>query len=208
MYDRILHPTDGSTGSAHVTLQAIDLARQYGATIYGLSVVDTDLTSVLGDATTDRETLTRRSEKAVRSVEQMATAHSVAVETVVREGDPAETILDYADEIDADAIVAGTHGRSGVHRYLVGSVAERLVRHSPVPVMTVRLPETDETVQDSDHAGTIAAEALEDAGYDAVITDVEKQLTVWVISAETDTGELLIYLDPETQRTSIIERGE
>lgn len=202
MYERILHPTDGSTGSAHVTLQAIDLAEQYGATVYGVNVVDSDVNALLG---ADSDTLEDQGRNAVESVEKMADAHGVDVETEVLDGDPAETILDYAEEIDADIIVSGTHGRSGVRRQLLGSVAERLVRHASMPVMTIQLPETDVTVEDSGQAESIASEALSDAGYDAEITSVSRQLTVWVITAEGDGCELLVYLDPETQRTSIIE---
>jgi nucleotide-binding universal stress UspA family protein len=202
MYDRILHPTDGSTGSAHVTLQAIDLAEQYGATIHGINVVDSDTSALLGS---DSDGLEQRGRDAVDSVERMAEAHGVDVETAVLDGDPAETILDYAEEIGADIIVAGTHGRSGMKRRLLGSVAERLVRHASMPVMTVRLPETDVTVEDSEQAEAIASDALADAGYNAEIASVSRQLTVWVIEAETGDGELLIYLDPETQRTSIID---
>jgi nucleotide-binding universal stress UspA family protein len=205
MYEQILHPTDGSTGSAHVTLQAIDLAEQYGATIHAINVVDSDVTSLLTDIGSDNEDLEKRGQKAVESVEQMAEAHSVAVETAVLSGDPAGTILDYAGEVDADLVIAGTHGRSGVKRQVLGSVAERLVRHATMPVMTVQLPETDVTVDDNEQATAIASEALSEAGYDAEITSVTRQLTVWVIGAESESGELLIYLDPETQRTSIIE---
>lgn len=207
MYEKILVPTDGSTGSAHVALQAIDLAEQYGATIHALHVMDTDTTSILSDVGSNEAVLRRRGEKAVGAVETMAESHDVAVETAVIEGDPAESILEYADEIDADIIVAGTHGRSGVKRHLLGSVAERLVRHSESPVLTVQLPETDITVEETDQARTIAAEALENKGYDAEIQDVERQLNVWVIEAESDDGSLLVYLDPTTQRTSTIERN-
>lgn len=202
MYERILHPTDGSTGSAHVTLQAIDLAEQYGATVHGVNVVDSDVSALLGS---DSDALEQQGENAVKSVENMAEAHGVDVETEVLNGDPAETILDYADEIGADLIVSGTHGRSGVKRQLLGSVAERLVRHASMPVMTVQLPETDVTVENSEQAKAIANEALEEQGYDAEITSVSRQLTVWVLDAETEDGTLLVYLDPETQRTSIID---
>ena len=204
MYERILLPTDGSTGTAHVALQAIDLAEQYGATIHGLHVVDTDTTSILSDIGSNDAVLKRRGEKAVSAVEKMAESHDVAVETEVVEGDPAESILSYADEIDADVIVAGTHGRSGVRRHLLGSVAERLVRHAECPVLTVQLPETDVTVDDPGHAEEIAADALEREGYDATVRDAERQLNVWVIEAETEDGSMLVYLDPKTQRTSVI----
>ena len=205
MYDRILLPTDGSTGTAHVALQAIDLAEQYGATIHGLHVIDTDTTSILSDIGSNDAVLRRRGEQAVAVVEKMARAHDVAVETEVIEGDPAEAILEYADGIDADVIVAGTHGRSGVKRHLLGSVAERLVRHADCPVLTVQLPETDVTVDDPRNAEELAAEALERQGYDATDLDAERQLNVWVVEAETDDGSMLVYLDPKTQRTSIID---
>ncbi|WP_323192569.1 universal stress protein [Halostella sp. PRR32] len=79
---------------------------------------------------------------AVDIVEKRATAASVsAVETAVEHGSPYREIRTYVDEHDVDLVVMGTHGRSGIERYLLGSVAEKTVRTSPVPVMTVRQPE-------------------------------------------------------------------
>jgi nucleotide-binding universal stress UspA family protein len=206
MYERILLPTDGSTGTAHVALQAIDLAEQYGATIHVLHVIDTDMRSVLTEAGSGPDTLEKRGENAVGMVEQMGRSHGIEVATEIRNGDPAETILTVADEIDADLIVCGTHGRSGVRRQLLGSVAERVVRHASQPVLTVQLPETDVTVETEQQARELAGEALEADGYDAEVTDAERQLNVWVVDAETDDETLLIYLDPRTRRTSVIER--
>jgi nucleotide-binding universal stress UspA family protein len=57
---------------------------------------------------------------------------------IVRRGAPCEQILETAERVHADLLVLGTHGRRGVSRVLLGSVAERLVRISPVPVLTVR----------------------------------------------------------------------
>jgi nucleotide-binding universal stress UspA family protein len=204
MYERILVPTDGSTGTAHVAMQAIDLAEQYDGTIYALNVVDTEVSSLLSDAGGDGERLQEQGESAVQVVERMAEGHDVDVETAVESGDPAETILAYADEIDADVIVVGTHGRSGVKRYVLGSVAERLVRHSTCPVLTVRLPESDVTVKTADEAEEIVEHALESHGYDASVTGVNRQRNVWVVDAEGAGGTYLVYLDPITQRTSII----
>ena len=203
MYERILVPTDGSTGSAHVALQALDLAEQYGATIHALHVVDSSVRSRLTDAGGDGDELERSGKRAVEMVERMAQSHNVDVVTEIREGDPAETIIDYAEEIGADAIVAGTHGRSGISRRLLGSVAERLVRHASCPVMTVRLPETDVTVETVEQARELIEGHLTEAGYDATITNIERQLAVWVAEAEDDE-HLVVYLDPVTQRTSIL----
>jgi len=63
----------------------------------------------------------------------------VPLETTTVEGSPAREIVDHAASIGADLVVMGTHGRSGVDRLLLGSVAERVVRSSPVPVLTVRV---------------------------------------------------------------------
>lgn len=60
------------------------------------------------------------------------------VATIVRRGSPRQVILDVADEIAADLIVMGTHGRSGFKRWVLGSVAEHVVRNSQIPVMVVR----------------------------------------------------------------------
>jgi nucleotide-binding universal stress UspA family protein len=204
MYDRILVPTDGSTGTAHVVMQALDLAEQYGGTVYALNVVDDEVTSMLSDAGGDDDRLREQGESAVRIVERMAESHGVAVETAVESGDPAETILAYADDVDADVIVVGTHGRSGVKRYVLGSVAERLVRHATCPVLTVRLPESDVTVKTPDEAEELVERALESRGHDAAVTGVERQRNVWVAEAEGEAGTFLVYLDPVTQRTSVI----
>jgi hypothetical protein len=85
-------------------------------------------------------------------------------------------------------------------------VAERLVRHANCPVMTVRLPETDETVDDADHAAELAADALDEAGYDADVTETERQRNVWVVEASIGDRALVVYVDPVTQRTSVVSR--
>lgn len=204
MYSDILVPSDGSTGSAHVALHAIELAEIHGATIHALSVVDQAVNRSLVAAGGETEQLTNRAERAVRTIERMAESHDVPCDTEIREGDPAETILGYADEIAADVIVAGTHGRTGVRRHLIGSVAERVVRHATCPVLTIRLPETDVTVEDVDQAEELIGEALNKAGYDAEVTSVERQLAVWTGQAESDEGHIVVYLDPTTQRTSVL----
>ncbi len=66
------------------------------------------------------------------------TAADRQVETVLEFGDPADVILEYAEDRDVDRIVMGSHCRSGAERFLLGSVAERVVKRAPVPVMIVR----------------------------------------------------------------------
>ena len=203
MYSRILVPTDGSVGSAHVALQAIDLAETYGATIHVLHVVDENVRGLVAGFG-DEDELEDRGKRAVERVEEMARHHGIDVVTAIENGDPARRIVDYAEEVDADLIIAGTHGRSGVERRLIGSVAERVVRQARCPVMTVRLPETDVTVENEDEAMAIARDALERERVDAAISSAERQVSVWVVHAEGDDDSYLIYVDPVTQRTSII----
>jgi nucleotide-binding universal stress UspA family protein len=74
--------------------------------------------------------------------ERRAADRGTSVRTVEEIGDPARTILEYAGEEGFDQIVVGSHGRHGVARVLLGSVAETVVRRSSVPVVVVRGPET------------------------------------------------------------------
>ena len=62
----------------------------------------------------------------------------IEVEKYVREGDPAHTILDVADEKDADLIVIGAHGNTGLRRFMLGSVASKLAHHAPTSLLIVR----------------------------------------------------------------------
>ena len=75
---------------------------------------------------------------AVVDVQRRAAELACDVTGGVREGRPADEISEYAREIDADLVTVGTRGRHGENRFLVGSVAERVVRSCPVPVLTVR----------------------------------------------------------------------
>ena len=77
-------------------------------------------------------------ERALERAEESGDLSSTVVETAVESGRPARTIVEYAEEHDVDHVVMGSHGRSGVSRILVGSVAETVMRRSPVPVTVVR----------------------------------------------------------------------
>lgn len=139
MYDRILLPTDGSEGSDRALGQAIELATETGAELHVLFVVEN--VSYAPEMADERVTLQLRGigENAIESVRERAEAAGVDVETAIEEGTPHRAILEYADESDVDLIVMGTHGRSGLDKYLLGSVTERVVRTADVPVLTVRV---------------------------------------------------------------------
>jgi nucleotide-binding universal stress UspA family protein len=78
-------------------------------------------------------------------IEQAESAGVETIEGVVSSGTPHRAILDYVDEEDVDLVVMGTHGRTGLDRYLLGSVTEKVVRLSDAPVITVRLSDDDAT---------------------------------------------------------------
>jgi len=140
MYDDILVPTDGSAGMGRVIDHAESLAREHGATVHGLYVVDTaSWTGLPMESSFEGvgEALREQGESALRQLERRVGEAPVRTET--REGSPARLIVEFAAEEECDLVVMGTHGRSGVDRLLLGSVAERVVRSAPVPVLTVRV---------------------------------------------------------------------
>jgi len=142
MYDRILVPTDGSPSMETVVDHALELVRVHDATLHGLYVVDTGNFATLPVETSwdgVTELLRDEGEQAVADFEEMV--GEVPVETAIREGNPSREIVEYARENDCDTVVMGTHGRGGIDRLLLGSVAERVVRATPVPVVTVPVSE-------------------------------------------------------------------
>ena len=139
MYDTILIPTDGSEGTDEAVRQGLELAQAFDATVHALYVVDQTYPAAQWDFTTEREE--NIATMAVDAVAAEAEKIGVRIEKRVRRGVPHEEIIAYAEGNDADLIVMGTHGRTGIDRFVsAGSVTERVVRFSPVPVLTARLP--------------------------------------------------------------------
>ena len=141
MYDRILIPTDGSECADSAVEHALDIAAQYDAELHVLSIVDSRDVSHSAPAISPeqvQQTLRDRAESVVESVADRAEAAGVTVVTAVESGIPDDVVVEYAADEDCDLIVMGTHGRTGLERYLLGSVTERTVRRSSVPVLTVR----------------------------------------------------------------------
>jgi len=147
LYGRILVPTDGSAGTRRAVEHAVDLAAAHDATVHAVYVVDTaSFASVSVDASWEgvSEMLTDEGEAALATVEDVGAGRGVAVETCLLSGSPSQEIVRYAEAEDCDLIVMGTHGRGGIDRLLLGSVAERVVRSSTIPVLTVRVGEDEE----------------------------------------------------------------
>lgn len=138
-YEQILIPTDGSPESEAAVAHAVELANRYDATLHALSVADVSHFHGLdADTSVIVEGFEEEARAAVDHVADAGAAAGVTVKTTVGQGSVSETILEYVTENDIDLVVVGTRGHHGLERYLIGSVAERLVRRSPVPVLTVR----------------------------------------------------------------------
>ncbi len=143
MYEEILLPTIGSPGGERAVAEAIDLAELTGARLHVLYVVDDDPRQGLSDGRweTIREALRSEGRDVVADVADGATAAGVETVTHVGEGRADEAIVDYASEEGIDAIVMGTHARTGVNKFLLGSVTENVIRRAEQPVLVVRLDE-------------------------------------------------------------------
>ncbi|QLD89584.1 universal stress protein [Natronomonas salina] len=140
-YENILLPTDGSEGSEKAIDLAVFLGSVYGATIHTVYGIDSDRLSndvakseILGG-------LEDFGRDAVEKVRKRARTAGVSVAGTVGSGAPEELILEYTSNHGIDLIVMGTHGRSGIERYLIGSTTEEVVRHADVPVCGVPLTE-------------------------------------------------------------------
>jgi universal stress protein A len=154
---QILVATDFSEPAEVAVNYGRDLARAYDATLHVIHVIENMLAFYgpeVGFALTDVE---QNIEAAVRhDLESTVAAHQDdrldVVTTVTRGSNVAHAITEYAGANAIDLIIVGTHGRGAVSRFLMGSVAERVVRSAPCPVLTVRAHERDFVAVSGDHA--------------------------------------------------------
>jgi nucleotide-binding universal stress UspA family protein len=135
----ILHPTDFSEQSGYALLLAGALARDYGARLVVLHAVAPP-TVAYGEGIIPPEPDLLLDEARAQLEQLKVPDASVPTERRFEEGDPATEILHTAGEIHADLIVMGTHGRTGLSRLLMGSVAEQVMRQAPCPVLIVKTP--------------------------------------------------------------------
>jgi len=142
---RILFPTDFSEGSSNALQYAVDMAKRYGAKLYLIHVIydiakatgwyvpHTSMDEMYKDIEKEAEKeLGRYGLEELRSLKGM--------ERSVLKGVPHDVIVKFANDNKIDLIIMGTHGRKGVGRLLFGSTASQVVRYSPCPVLTVRIP--------------------------------------------------------------------
>ena len=145
MYDEILFPTDGEPASQAALDHAVELAERYDAQLHVLYVVDTTAyASFDAGAETIVSALREQGETAVESAVETAEDADIRTVSAVVSGSPHSEIIEYAATEGVDLIVMGTHGRTGLDRYLLGSVTDRVVRTAETPVLTVHPPEAEE----------------------------------------------------------------
>jgi nucleotide-binding universal stress UspA family protein len=138
---RILIPTDGSENAKAALTRGLELAKLLGAEVTALNVVDMSSFIGYGDGLALPNLLPimkKEGQDIVEQAQQEGARWGVQVEARVETGTPAHKIVEVAK--DYDLIVMGSLGRTGMSHLLLGSVAERVVRHATCPVLVVRMP--------------------------------------------------------------------
>lgn len=139
MYDDILLPTDGSPAAEAAIGHAMHAANQNGAVIHAVHVLEvTEQGDITDDIENNEDEFRTGAEELLKPLIDAAEEAGVeSVEEVV-EGKAHGKLVEYVEDHDIDLVVMATHGKSGLSRVLLGSTAEKVVRHSPAPVLTVR----------------------------------------------------------------------
>ena len=149
MYERILVPLDGSAMAECSLPHATTIAKGCGATeVVLLQVVEPLSAETVAGLAKSGGDLLRRAElenqdKAsgyLGKISESLKKEGVGTRTIVVDGNPAEEIMNYAERNGIDLIVISSHGRSGASRWLFGSVAEKVSRHSTIPVLLISAP--------------------------------------------------------------------
>ncbi|WP_394741868.1 universal stress protein [Natronococcus roseus] len=187
MYGEILVATDGSDIAATAADRGLEIAERLEATVHVVSVVDR--------ADVDDESVHERHRTYVERVERDCHDRGLTVETSVRSGRPRRELLECADECDVELIVMGTHGRTGLERWLMGSVAIAVVREARCPVLTVNA-----TV--SEPAGTIDDVLIATDGRPGVEAAVDRGLEL--AAAYDSRVHAVSVVDDVHSHTSIV----
>ena len=150
IWKTILVPHDFSASANHAAALARDEAKLHGGRIVLLHIIDLPhqiggtevvIPPETGAPIPIKDYAIASAEQHLGDLAARLTKDGANVKTFVRVGNPVDEILQFIDEEKIDIIVMGTHGRTGIRHLIAGSVAERIVRASKVPVLTVRHPE-------------------------------------------------------------------
>ncbi|KAB1189891.1 universal stress protein [Haloferax sp. MBLA0076] len=144
MYERILFPVDETTESSAILHHASEIAHWSDGMVQLLYVANTARDSVTLVDNEVVDALERQGENTVAEAGKILDTLGVEYGTDVVQGNPAPTIAEYAQKYSYDLVVMPTHARHGITRRLLGSVTEKVVRLSEVPVLTARMVDDDE----------------------------------------------------------------
>ena len=139
IYKKILFPTDGSEFAKKAQKQALFLANVCGAEIIAISVTENNLVSGLpldDEVYQLNQILKERSEENLEEFDKL-NKNDLKITHVIKEGLPAKVILEVAKEEDVDLIVMGSSGKSGFDRFIMGSVADKVVNSAKCAVLVV-----------------------------------------------------------------------
>jgi nucleotide-binding universal stress UspA family protein len=145
LFERIVVGTDGSETASEAVRQAVELAKSTGAQLNIVSAFEPvpqsrlreesgEIPGDVAHAVGPREDVNQIVESAAGAARQV----DLEAHTHVREGDPADAILDVAEEVNADLILVGNKGMTGARRFLLGSVPNKISHHAPCSVLIVR----------------------------------------------------------------------
>lgn len=146
MFKKLIVPVDGSTPSTAAVSLALHLARDEGAAVTFVHVIEVaKLAAMTSPSSIDPafaiESAQLNGKEILAEAAGEAAGTKVAVSTALVEGDTVPAILELAVQKKADLIVVGSHGRGGLSRALLGSVAEGLLRRSSIPVLVTHAPQ-------------------------------------------------------------------
>jgi nucleotide-binding universal stress UspA family protein len=131
MFKSILVGTDGSETATEAVRQAVSLAKSVGARLQIVSAYEPE---DLQWAISPREDI----DGTLAAAAAIASAEGVPVDVYARQGDPADAILDVAEEQGTDLVVVGNKGMTGAKRFLLGSVPNKVSHHAPCSVLIIR----------------------------------------------------------------------
>ena len=145
----ILLPTDFSNLSLSAASYAVDIAKQYGAKIHLLNVLEkTPPILAIRSLDLSEEKIVKTIEEdaknsLAKALEKINKDKSIEIVPVIKKGIDFETIIDYCESSKIDLIVIATHGRTGILRTLLGSVAEKVIRYATCPVLVITPSENE-----------------------------------------------------------------
>ncbi|RLI27308.1 MAG: universal stress protein [Candidatus Hecatellales archaeon] len=140
MYKHILVPVDGSETSFKAAREALQLAKLFGSKVIALYVVDLRKLEEYEEAEKEqaKRKLREFGVKALERIEDESKKFDVVFESMVKEGNPSEVIVETADQLEVELIVIGTRGLTGLKRMVLGSTAYRVVEWANCQVLVVK----------------------------------------------------------------------